>query len=96
MYDTTPKTRRRYCPISIALAGLAAVLMLAADLDNSLRLFGAGLVCYLIAATALITLRTGVNTEVIEAARQAGYDAGHLDQLAVLQETQPTELRRVI
>jgi hypothetical protein len=77
MYDTTPKTRRRYCPISITTVVLAACLMVGADIDNSPELYRIGLTVFLLAATTLIAVRTGVNTEIVEHARQAGWDEGY-------------------
>lgn len=77
MFDTTARTRRTYCPVSITVAVISAAVMLAGIIVAGTRLFEAGLLGLMLAATALIALRTGVNTEVIEHARQAGYDAGY-------------------
>lgn len=95
MYDTTPKTRRRYCPISITVCVAAALTMFAADALNADTIYHAALTAFLLSATALITLRTGVNAEIMEAARQAGYDAGYADG-QLTRPAEPVELRSVV
>jgi hypothetical protein len=95
MYDTTPKTRRRYCPISITACVISALVMIPTGVLDDGRPYRVALTLFMLAATALITLRTGVNTEVVEHARQAGYDAGYDDGQSV-KPAPPTELRRVI
>jgi hypothetical protein len=76
MYDTTPKTRRRYCPISITACVISALVMIPTGVLDDGRPYRVALTVFMLAATALITLRTGVNTEIVEKARQTGWDEG--------------------
>jgi hypothetical protein len=72
--------RPAVCPCAFVIAALGAIAMLA---DSILTLdhpaFRFGLVAFIVGTTAAIVARTTATNAVIEAARQAGYDAGYSD-----------------
>lgn len=86
---------RRYCPISLTglVFGSIAVVV-GVGLSNE-QVSALGFLFVLVAATALVTVRNSINAEIVEYARQTGYDDGFQDGLAVERPNAATPLRIV-